>query len=447
MLETTHAVIVAVAGTFSMLSLAWSVSLVFGHLSHYSKPEHQKYIVRILFMPPIYAVDSWISLWFLHSSWAIFFTVLRDCYESYVIYSFFKLLVCYLGGKEAVHTIIDNRPRSQTWLGHTPDGPTFYRRCLQGILQYVLVKPAMALLAAVLQASGKYGDGEFTWHKGYLYILIINNISVSIALYYLALFYNSLKLELKPHSPVLKFMVIKGVIFFTFWQSVAIVVAGWIGIIPSSNLYSETDVAFFINGSLVCFEMLIAAIGHTYAFPYKLYKARGDREEFGLGADKGTIGGRFKSKMKKMQHAMPGALEALSDVGNQRDVFGDTVESVRGRGDFVQYQQFQEEDEGAGDVEMTTIDIPEDEVTRNNNYMDSKHRKADSKNQAFSIVKNTKQNDDKYTLKVITDHNMLLGDEDGDDGLLRSTGVPKVEIVARGYNQSSQGGEDMAVIH
>ena len=53
---------------------------------------------------------------------------------------------------------------------------------------------------------------------GYLYITIIYNISVSLALYGLFLFYYSTKELLKPFEPLIKFFTIKSVIFLSFWQ-------------------------------------------------------------------------------------------------------------------------------------------------------------------------------------------------------------------------------------
>lgn len=42
-------------------------------------------------------------------------------------------------------------------------------------------------------------------------------ISITFCLYYLALFYNALHEKLAPYKPLLKFVVVKGVVFFTFW--------------------------------------------------------------------------------------------------------------------------------------------------------------------------------------------------------------------------------------
>lgn len=58
----------------------------------------------------------------------------------------------------------------------------------------------------------------FSPGQGYLYITIIYNISVSLALYGLFLFYNATKDLLSPFGPVLKFLTVKSVIFLSFWQ-------------------------------------------------------------------------------------------------------------------------------------------------------------------------------------------------------------------------------------
>lgn len=53
---------------------------------------------------------------------------------------------------------------------------------------------------------------------GYVYITIIYNTSISLALYALFLFYFATRHILKPYDPVLKFLTIKSVIFLSFWQ-------------------------------------------------------------------------------------------------------------------------------------------------------------------------------------------------------------------------------------
>lgn len=47
---------------------------------------------------------------------------------------------------------------------------------------------------------------------------IILNISVTLALYTLLIFYHVFDKELAPHKPLAKFLCVKGIVFFCFWQ-------------------------------------------------------------------------------------------------------------------------------------------------------------------------------------------------------------------------------------
>lgn len=59
------------------------------------RPQPQSKIIGILWMVPIYAVDSFLSLRFKNV--AIYVDMLRDCYEGYALYLFLALMVGYLG--------------------------------------------------------------------------------------------------------------------------------------------------------------------------------------------------------------------------------------------------------------------------------------------------------------------------------------------------------------
>lgn len=55
---------------------------IYMHLRCYSCPNEQRYIVRVLFIVPIYAFDSWLSLlFFTNDQYYVYFGTVRDCYE------------------------------------------------------------------------------------------------------------------------------------------------------------------------------------------------------------------------------------------------------------------------------------------------------------------------------------------------------------------------------
>ena len=106
-----HQLGLIISAVFGLISVFVAWYLIFRHATHYSKPWEQKQyvldqarmflcsdcltsIIRILLMIPIYSTVSFLSyLYYLH---AIYFEVLRDCYDAFAIASFFTLLCHYI---------------------------------------------------------------------------------------------------------------------------------------------------------------------------------------------------------------------------------------------------------------------------------------------------------------------------------------------------------------
>ncbi|EDQ85547.1 uncharacterized protein MONBRDRAFT_11867 [Monosiga brevicollis MX1] len=195
-----------VCGVFALLSLIITCHQIYQHLFHWTKPIYQKWIVRILFMVPVYAFASWLSLKFYDDS--VYFDTVRNCYESFVIYSFLSLCFAYLGGESAlVHALTD----------------------------------------------GLFEEGDMDPRRGYLYVAIAYNISIFMAMMGLVWFYQATADLLacvlfptshtfatasvayfkcphrRPHKPVLKFLIVKSVIFLAFWQGMGLSIAGAAG--------------------------------------------------------------------------------------------------------------------------------------------------------------------------------------------------------------------------
>ena len=76
----------------------------------------------------------------------------------------------------------------------------------------------MSVVTIWLKAKGAYEDGNWDSSQGYLYITLIYNVSISLALYALYMFYYATRDLLRPFDPVLKFGTVKAVIFLSFWQ-------------------------------------------------------------------------------------------------------------------------------------------------------------------------------------------------------------------------------------
>jgi hypothetical protein len=116
------------------------------------------------------------------------------------------------------HIVCDGSGALDWWEDLVSLNRRFIRRCKQGCLQFVILKPILVVITFILYAKGKYEDGNFSVNQSYLYITIIYTFSYSMALYALALFYAACRDLLRPYNPVPKFIIIKSVVFLTYWQ-------------------------------------------------------------------------------------------------------------------------------------------------------------------------------------------------------------------------------------
>ena len=331
------------AGLFCVLT--WSVTLyeVALHLEYYSRPALQRHIIRIMLMPPIYALDSWFCLRFVSARTVL--TPIRELYEAYTIYNFLMYLIRYLEGQIGpVHDYMAGRGTtaphiwpmayfSQAWVGRE-----MYRECRNGVLNYIILRPVTAIImwCTLMTAPQRYEEGvlqlsfhdascnaaqlacamtfwrqgghqnnlpqsctpalimgrmdvrvlgqvmeqrqnvlsrvgRFEWGNVWTYCMLINNFSQAWALYVLMLFYIAMHEELKPLNPLRKFVTIKLVVFFSFWQGLAITLlaaAGWLK--PTASLRTYQDTEDFTGGLqdfVICIEMFFAAVGFAWSFP------------------------------------------------------------------------------------------------------------------------------------------------------------------------------------
>jgi len=155
----------------------------------------------------------------------------------------------------------------------------------------VVIRPVCSTLMIALQLIGFY-PSWLSWT-----FTIIVNFSVSLALYSLVIFYHVFAKELAPHNPLAKFLCIKGIVFFVFWQvmfaliskplktrflmfgythkillilklqGIALDILVAMGFIKSHHFWLEVEqIQEAIQNVLVCLEMVIFAAVQKHAY-------------------------------------------------------------------------------------------------------------------------------------------------------------------------------------
>ncbi|EHY57973.1 Vaccuole membrane protein hfl11 [Exophiala dermatitidis] len=301
------------SNTWDWLLIDSRRSSIWLQAKNYRKPLLQRYVIRILLMVPIYSAASWASIVSLKA--AFYLDPLRDIYEAFTIYTFLQLLVNFLGGERSLIIMMHGRPPvSHPWpisLYFSKvdiSDPHTFLAIKRGILQYTWLKPILSLATIILKLTDTYQEGYIGLTSGYLWVGIVYNVSVTVSLYSLAMFWVCMHEDLKPFRPMPKFLCIKLIIFASYWQGFFLSILQFLGAIPSDVPgYTADNLAAAIQDALICFEMPIFAVSHWYAFSWHDY------------ADVTISAARMPVKY------------ALRDAFGIRDLIEDTKETFRGK--------------------------------------------------------------------------------------------------------------------
>lgn len=227
---------------FSVLSVLITLYNIYKHLRNYTHPILQKQIIRILATVPVYSIFSYLIL--VHYEYHEYLLSIRDIWEAVIVYSFLILILEYGGGENMVLAVIMNNPGS---IDHPPPfgvclprirlDSHFMRFCKRATLQFVVIMPCLALFNIFLMLVGAYEN------KMYLLLLsFVFNVSYTIALYSLVLFYFATHDHpgIKDKRPLAKFLSIKSLVFLTYYQGL---------LLPQ-----------IFNAFLICCEMMLFAV-------------------------------------------------------------------------------------------------------------------------------------------------------------------------------------------
>ena len=275
------------------------------HLVNYSRDDLQRHITRIILVIPIYCTVSWIVMGYPSS--AIVCHAIVDFWEALVIYSFFNLILEYVGGEHNWLLCVQQThpeglphvfPFNLFFRKPMALNPAWLRACKVACFQFVLIKPIFGLLMLPVLLSGNYHEAPWPMITNVVY-----NVTYTLAIYALAYLYLTTHdhPSLKPKRPLAKFACVKIVIFFTYWQQYLLI---FFNLTPDQL---SNTLAF-----LTMVEMTLCAIPINWiAFPWREFQTGlVDTSEISAGGDaielveNGSPSDKLKSGLNKFNHVV-----------------------------------------------------------------------------------------------------------------------------------------------
>ncbi|KAH9970660.1 organic solute transporter Ostalpha-domain-containing protein [Russula compacta] len=275
-----HRVGWAVAGLCSLLTVIISAITVLHHCRNYTKPTEQRQTIRILYMPPVFAIVSFLSYRFFRSY--TYYSLVESVYEAITLSAFLLLLVEYVASTAAGHTAEGALARKDKkslpfpfccWR-YRPTKAYFMYTLKWSVMQYVLIRPLITIVGMICEAFNVLcASGSYSVHFAEVYLDSVDFISISIALYGLVLFYGLTKEELAGRRPLAKFLSIKLIVIFTYYQSF-LFDALENRVIHGTAYWTSTNIADGLSALAICVEMVFFSLLMMWSFSWKDYQVQ-----------------------------------------------------------------------------------------------------------------------------------------------------------------------------
>ena len=210
-----HVVAYFVGTSCTILSMILSGILIYQHLRNWGNPRQQRLIIYIILMVPLFAIDSCIGLFDMHASEAMimFLDSIKECYEAMVISSFLSLMYSLVGirddendpkkSDDKIPKSIRGRHIHQTFpLNYMLNDFILNEQTLRTLqlwtTQFVYIRPIVSVLSLYLLMNDKFDN------KWYWITTIILNVSITLAVTALIMFYHAFEPELERYRTLAK---------------------------------------------------------------------------------------------------------------------------------------------------------------------------------------------------------------------------------------------------
>ncbi|CAE6527879.1 unnamed protein product, partial [Rhizoctonia solani] len=294
----------AVSGAFALAATIVTIVSVGRHARNYHVPNEQRQIIRILYMPLVYAIISWFSYRFFRaytSRLRLGYLFCSIVYEAITISAFMLLIIQYVAstssGKTAEGALArkdkEKLPIPFCCWRYRPTKSYFMYTIKWSVLQYVIIRPTVSIIGIICEALHILCQSSWSYKHPSVYLTAVDFVSISIALYGLILFYDLMtavdfvsisialyglilfydltKQELNGKRPLAKFLTIKLIVMCTFYQEFVFDALQNHGIIKETEYWTGSNIADGLNALAITIEMVLFAFFMMWAYPVSEY--------------------------------------------------------------------------------------------------------------------------------------------------------------------------------
>ncbi|KAL6904752.1 organic solute transporter Ostalpha domain-containing protein [Trichoderma evansii] len=284
------------------------------HANRLSNPSEQVKIMRISLLVPFYSLFCLLSICFPKAD--VYLVPWLEVFQSISLCAFFLLMCDFISPDSekrsaffAKMTVLDKKAKAGT-----VGGLSWFRSRWIAVFQYPIFAVLAAIATNISQAVGTYCQYKIELYYTRLWITIVSQVSLTLAVTSVLLFVKTLQSELAVHKPMLKLVAFKLIVFLNFVQSIIFMILSSTSALNPTSKLTYADLHIGIPALLSCVEMVPISAFMAWAYSVQPYL-------LGRGADIEESSGR-KDILRSYQGGFLGVRAFLAMLNPRETVEG-----------------------------------------------------------------------------------------------------------------------------
>ncbi|KAJ5720452.1 uncharacterized protein N7483_008386 [Penicillium malachiteum] len=271
---------IIVSGACTLITCILIFTLQMQHATHFSVPCEQIKIMRIVHMLPAFSLTSLFAIIFPNSY--VYLEGWTEVFQAIALYSFHMLLIDFLAPSEKQRDIFfeNFKVKKSFKKGQYREGLSWLKLSYYCTLQYPIVVFLVAIGQSIAQAFNVYCLDSNKPGFAHIWLELLQEVSVTIAINAVIRFYANTKDYMKEHKPLLKLLSFKLIVGLIFLEQIIFMVLESSSIFKPTKKLSYADVHMGLPTMVICVQMVPFAIFMHFSFNKKPYIVKQSGQNF-----------------------------------------------------------------------------------------------------------------------------------------------------------------------